>query len=177
MKHKNNEQIYIFFIVVLSVLFAGLLIMVLSGWFYKADAPAKTLLMPGGSAVMELKGTQSSVLSYNFDGSYLAGETLKQNISIRNGGDEDIFIRAKLTIFTGDNEDPNLDLGTSQMWTKSDDGYYYFDGNVQSLNTVGFITGFKLSEDSQLASSSNYIVVITVEALSAEFDRNLVWGR
>ena len=176
MKVGKRDSIYIFFIVLLSALLVGLFFLSISGWFYRDNKPAETSLIVGNSSVIYLQGTQSSAMSFNFDGAYLGGEKIKQNISVKNDSQKDLYLRAKLTIFSGKNDDPQIEINALSNWTKMNDGYYYFDGYVESLNTVGLLSSFQIASGAQLVSSSNYILVITVEGLSTEFDRTLVWG-
>ena len=176
MKKVKKDAIYIFFIVLLSFLFVGLLILSISGWFYRDSNDSPTMLKIGESSVITLNGTQSEVLSFNFDGAFLSGEVLKQNISVKNASDKDLFVRAKLTVFTGENDDAVLNLITSEDWKEQEDGRYLFEGYISSLNTIGLCSGFIVSPEKQLKSSDAYILTISVEALSTEFDRLSVWG-
>ncbi len=176
MEQKKKKSVYIFFIVLLSLLLAGSIILGLSGVYCKDIDDSPTSLKIGQSAVITLNGTGSQVMSYNFDGAFLAGEFLKQNISVKNSSEKDLFLRARLNIFTGDGDDPVLTMQTSEIWSKQDDGYYLFEEYVSSLNTVSLSSGFVISPEKQMKSDNAYILVITVEGLSTEFDRMSVWG-
>jgi hypothetical protein len=176
MKTNRKESIYIFFIGVLSVIVAGLAILVFSGWIYRENRPVGTSLILGNSNVLNLNGTMSESIAFNFDGSFLKGEEIKQNISIKNNSEKNLYLRGKIAIFDGNNENTDIHLMTGNNWTKMVDGYYYFDGFIESFNTIGFISSFVVSGEKQLSSSSNYIMIITIESLSTDFDRTLVWG-
>jgi len=177
MTKGKKEKLYIFFIVILSVLLAGVLILTITGVFYKGNNNKQpTMLNIGQSSVIALNGTEVKTLAFNFDGAFLSGEFLKQNISIKNISEKDLFIRANLTIFTGENDDPVLKLVTSEGWKLQEDGKYLYEGYVSSINTIGLCSGFIVSPEKQLKSSTAYIIVISVEGLSTEFDRMAVWG-
>lgn len=176
MEQKKKNSIYVFFIALLSVLLAGSVVLGLLGAYNKDIDDAPTSLKIGQSAVITLNGTGSQVLSYNFDGAFLAGEFLKQNISVKNNSEKDLFLRAKLNVFTGDGDDPVLNMQTNEIWKKQDDGYYLYEGNISSLNTVALASGFIISPEKQMKSDNSYILVITVEGVSTEFDRMAVWG-
>ena len=154
----------------------GLFALALSGWFYKDNKSSQTSLIVGESSVIHLNGTQTGLMTFMLDGSFLGGEKIKQNISVKNDSEEDLYLRAKLTIFAGNNKDPRIELNTSENWTKAEDGYYYFDGFVESMNTVGVLSSLQISSEDQISSGTDYILVVSVEGLSTEFDRNLVWG-
>lgn len=177
MQIKNKEKIYIFIIIILAVAFVGLFVMSISGFFFANNPPTGTSLKLGDSAVIELNSTGTKEYACNFDGAILGGQKIKQNITIKNTGEKNLFLRAKLTIFTDKNEIPQIELVTANDWIKEDDGYFYYSGNIGSLNSVGFISGIFLPENEQLKSSSNYIMVFTIESLSTEFDKTLIWGR
>ncbi len=150
--------------------------MSVTGVFYREDRGGDTMLKVGGASVINLEGNSSEVLAFNFNGAFLSGEFIKQNISIKNRGEKDLFIRAKLTVFTGDNDDPVLELKTSEGWKKQEDGRYLFEGYLSSLNSMGLCSGFEISPEKQLQSTSAYIIAITVEGLTVDFDRMAVWG-
>ncbi len=175
MKKINKEKMYIFFIVLLSVLFVGLFILTTTGLFYKGANKKDSAFKVGQTFVVETEKTGSEVLSFEFDGSFLSGEFLKQNISIKNNSEKDFFVRAKVFLFTEKNDDPVILLETDENWEKIGKEYV-FTGKLLSFNTVGLCKGLSLDENKQLASSKKYILTVCVETLSAEFDRQAIWG-
>ena len=176
MKLEKKDKIYIFFIVLLSALFVGLFFLTISGWFYKDNSVSNTNLTIGSSAVIEVDRSSAKVLSYNFDGAILGGEEIKQNISIKNIGDEDVFLRAKISIFSSNHVDPVIYLKTNSSWILNDDGYYYFNDSLKILNTIGLASAFIFSNEEELASKEDYILTIVVESLSVDFDKTSIWG-
>lgn len=176
MKKIKKESMYIFFIVLLSVLLVGLFVLTTTGVFYKSREGSSSSFKVGESAVISVEKTEAKVLSFEFDGSFLSGEELKQNISIKNEGEKDLFVRAKITIFTGDNNDPNISLKSGEDWVVADGGEYLYEGFIPSLNTIGFCSGIEIGEETVLKSSNTYILTICVESLSTEFDRMAIWG-
>lgn len=176
MKISKKDRIYIFFIVLLTILFVGMFYIAISGWLYKDDALSKMHLKLGASSVIEVKGSQAQALSYNFDGAWLGGQIFKQNISVRNTGDEDVYLRAKLIIFSEENNDPKLSLVANDNWFLAEDGYLYAVESVGSLATIGLTSGLQISEENQLTSKTNYIITLQVESISTKLDRKSVWG-
>ena len=177
MKLEKKDKLYILFIVLLSFLFVGLLFMTVSGWFYKDESNEKSYLTIGQSAVIEVGNTKSAVLSYNLDGSILASETIKFNLLVKNSEENDVYLRVKINIFSGDNDKISVKLKTNSHWTNNEeDEYYYFDETLLSLETIGVCSGLYFDNEKQLASKTGYILTITIESLSVEFDKQLVWG-
>ena len=176
MKLEKKDKVYIFFIALLSALFLGLFFLTISGWFYNDNKKSETYLEVGSSAVIEMNGTETNVLSYNFDGAVLSGEEIKQNVSIKNAGEDDLFIRAKLLLFSSNHEQINVFFKTNFIWTLNADGYYYFEDRLESLGTIALSSGLIFSNEEQLASKADYILTIVVEGLSTKYDRIEVWG-
>ena len=176
MKLEKKDKVYIFFVVVLSVLLIGLFLLTISGWFYGDNKKSGTNLEIGSSSVIEVDGMKTSVLSFNFDGAILSGEYIKQNISVKNSGEEELYLRAKINLFSANHKENPVFFKTNTSWTLFDDGYYYFSDNVESLGTTALASGFVVSNEKQLASKENYILTIVVENLPTRFDRLEVWG-
>lgn len=177
MKLEKKDKVYIFFIVILSVLLMGLFLLTISGWFYSDNRTGGTNLEIGNSSVIEVDGMDIGVLSFNFDGAILAGEYIKQNISVKNSGEDELYLRAKITLFSSNHKENPIFFKTNASWTLFDDGYYYFSDSVESLGTVALASGLVVSNEKQLASRENYILTIVVESLSTRYDRLEAWGR
>ena len=148
MKISKKDRLYIFFIVLLALLFVGMFYIAISGWLYKDDALSDMHLKLGNSSVIEVGGTQAQTLAYNFDGAWLGGQVFSQNISVRNAGAEDVYLRAKLVIFSENNIDPKMSLVSNDNWFMAEDGYLYSIESVSSLSTVGLASGIELASES-----------------------------
>ena len=154
----------------------GLFALTITGWCYRDTYKSDTSLKIGENSVIEVADTKSSALSFNFDGAVLGGEEIKQNISIKNTGEKDVFLRAKIVIFSSNHSEPMIYFHTNQSWLLLDDGYYYFNDILPSLGTIGLASSLIFSNEKQLASKDDYILTIIVESLSTEFDKGSVWG-
>ena len=175
MKKINKEKMYIFFIVLLSVLLIGLFVLTTTGLFYKGEKKSNSSFEVGEAFVVEVEKTGSDILSFEFDASLLSGEFLKQTISIKNGSEEDFFVRAKVFLFTEMNDDTEVLLMTDENWSKQEKEYV-FEGELLSFNTIGLCNALMIDETEQLVSSKRYILTICVETLSTKFDRVAIWG-
>jgi len=175
MKKINKEKMYIFFIVLLSVLLVGLFVLTTTGLFYKGEKKSGSSFDVGEAFVVEVEKTGSEILSFEFDASLLSGEFLKQNISIKNDSEDNFFVRAKVFLFTEMNDDTEVSLKTDENWNKQGKEYT-FDGELLSFNTIGLCNGLLIDENEQLVSSKRYILTICVETLSTKFDRQAIWG-
>ena len=175
MKKIKKESLYIFFIVLLIVLLVGLFILTTTGLFYKGREGGENSFKVGTTAVISLEKTGCEVLSFEFDGSLLSGEFLKQNILVKNETSGDFFVRAKVVLFSEENDEGEIEIKTGESWTRFGNEYL-FEGRLASLNTISFCSGFSLDKTFQLESTKTYILTICVEGLSAEFDRQEIWG-
>ena len=175
MKKINKEKMYVFFIILLSVLLVGLFVLTTTGLFYKGEQKSDLSFQAGKSFVIDVEKTGCEVMSFEFDGAFLSGEFLKQNILIKNSEDSDFFVRAKVEVFCENRCDLNVEVDVLEGWTRKENEYL-FDGVLSASSTIGFCKGFSLDEKEQLESSKRYILTFCVETLSTEFDRVAVWG-
>ncbi len=176
MEQKRQNKIYIFFIILLSSLLVGSIVLGVLGIYDGDFDNTSTNLQLGATATIQIDGVGSHVLSYNLDGAFIAGDVLKQKILIKNNTEKDMFLRAKLNIFTGNGDDPILNMQTTEEWTKQSDGYFIYNDKIASLNTVALMNGLEIGEKKQMKSEKSYIIVISVEAISVDFDRTQIWG-
>ena len=80
MGQEKQIKIYIFFIVLLSLSLAGSILLGVFG-VYNGDVEESSTGIPiGETATIHVDGIGAHVLSYNLDGSFLAGEILKQRV-------------------------------------------------------------------------------------------------
>ena len=76
----------------------------ISGWYFKNDLSYTTDMEIGKSISVDVKGDQANAISFNIDGSYLNGFELPQIISVKNSGENEIYLRAKVYVYTSNNQ-------------------------------------------------------------------------
>ena len=172
---KKSTYGFIFAIVALVILLGVTLYLGLSGWFYANVTEFESDIKLGETVSLMLDGTQSKALSFTFPGSYLPGQKIAQNINITNGGSSDLYVRAKAIVFDYEKGECELEIGTSEHWTKEGE-YYYFDEKLLLSNKISLASYIKLNPEGKYSSIKQYVVTIVVEGLDSKFDRAEVWG-
>ena len=67
MKKINKEKMYVFFIILLSVLLVGLFVLTTTGLFYKGEQKSDLSLQAGKGFVIDVEKTGCEVMSFEFD--------------------------------------------------------------------------------------------------------------
>ena len=176
MKLSKENFGWIFTSCALAVLLALSIYLGISGWYFKTEASLTTDIELGKTVQFGVKENESSAISFNLDGSFLSGERLPQLISIKNLEDESsLYLRAKIYIYTGDNQTLKMNLVETVNWTYQDDGYYYFNDLLTPMNKVALCSYVFIDESTKLQTNTKYIVTISVEALGENQDVTGIW--
>lgn len=106
---------------------------------------------------------------------------VKSNVSIKNTGNTDAFIRASIVVTWVDKESgdtlpitPVLDTDYEMTmgnigWSKNDDGYYYCSFDISpGENTPVLITECKVKDDAQVPKNANLSVEIVASAIQSK---------
>ena len=176
MKIDKSKAGWIFIVTVLSILLAASLYLGISGWFFRNEASYTTDLELGKTIQIVVKKNSATSASLNLDGSYLSGEPLAQIISIKNEDEaNDLFLRAKIFIYSGNGQTLKMDLMETANWIYND-GYYYYHGALAPQNKIALCSNIVIPENTDLVSSKKYIVSVVVESLDSQDRVEEIWG-
>ena len=165
-----------------SCIFLGLLLILsvylgYSGWYFKTESSLTTDLEIGKVVQIDLNKNSANALSMNLNGGYLEGQRLLQIISVKNISEDDIFVRAKIFVYTSDNQTKKMDIVTTSNWQyNSDDQYYYFKDLVSSNDKVSLCSALIIPDGSEFVSNKEYIVTVVFEGLDSQKDPVTFWG-
>lgn len=177
MKLSKENFGWIVTCVSLALLLGISLYLGLSGYFFKTQISYVTEFEIGKAQDIAIKKNEASVLPLNLEGSYLGGERLPQIISIKNEGEEKLYLRAKVLIYTKGNETKPLDIVQSINWNyNNEDGYYYFDDLVKPEEKVALCSHVIMSEDDSISTNKKYIISFIFESLDENEDVENFWG-
>ena len=177
MKFSKENFGWIFTSFALALLLGLSIYLGISGWYFKTEMSYTTDLELGKTVQFGVKQNESNAISFNLDGSYLAGERLPQLISIKNLDEENnLYLRAKIYICTGDNQTLKMNMVETVNWTYQEDGYYYFNDLLTPQNKVALCSYVFIDEDTDLLTNKKYIVTVTVESLDESQDIAQIWS-
>lgn len=178
MKFSKENFGWIFISVGLALLLALSIYLGISGWYFKTEISYTTDLELGKTVQLDIKKNQANAISFSLDGSFLSGERLSQIVSIKNlDTEKSIYLRAKIYIYTGNNQTLKMDLIETINWSyNQDDGYYYFTDLLTPQNKVALCSHVVIDEETNLLTSNKYIVTILAEALDEDKDVDIIWG-
>ena len=105
MKFSKDNFGWIFACAILLILLALSIYLGLSGWYFENDRNFTTDMQLGKTVQIGVEQNSANAVSFNLDGSFLAGERLPQIVSVKNTDDQtDLFLRAKIFIYSGGNK-------------------------------------------------------------------------
>lgn len=177
MKVSKDNFGWIFLCVTLAI---GLIISVIlgfSGFYFKNSSSLSLDLKLGDYLQLDVRKNQASSLSVNIDGSYLPNEKLKQDLFVKNlEVDDEVYIRAKVYIFSSENRVINVNAQISSNWKYNlQDGYYYYNGSLSPQNKATFASDLILDENGDLYSDKKYILTFLVESLADKTQAENLW--
>lgn len=176
MKINKGNFGWIFACVLLVIALVISILLGVNGWYFKNQQSYKIDMELGKVLSVELDKNSANSISVNLDGSYLPEERLPQVASIKNISDNDIFLRAKVFVYSSDFSNLEMGLVETVNWRyNQEDGYYYFDGTLPSQNKVSLCSHVYI-QDENLASNTRYIVTFLAEGLSADEDAQRIWS-
>lgn len=177
MKFNKGNFGWIFICFGLIVLLVIAIYLGASGWFFKNDFSYTTDLELGKTVSTTIGKNQANTISLTFDGSYLKGERLPQIVSITNNDlSQDLYVRAKLFVYTGSGTNSNMDIVETVNWTYNEsDGYYYFNDLLSPNNKVTLCSHVIIG-DSIFLGRNKYILNFVFESLSSQEDVQSLWG-
>ncbi len=177
MKFTKSNFGWIFTCFALVVLLGIAIYLGVSGWFFKNDISYTTDLELGKTVTTDIKKNQASAVTLTLDGAYLPGERLPQIISVRNGdGEDNVYLRAKIYIYTGTNITMDMDIVETVNWTYNEnDGYYYLNDTVLP-NAKVTLCSHVIMGDGDFSGHTKYLLTVVFEALSVEEDVETIWG-
>lgn len=176
MKFNKDNFGWIFTTFGLAVLLALSIYLGVSGWYFKTDMSYTTDLELGKTVQFGVKKNQANAISFSLDGSFLSGERLPQLISVKNLDDEsNLYLRAKVYLYTGDNQTFDMGIIETVNWTYQDDGYYYFNDLLTPQNKVALCSYVFIDESTNLQTNTKYIVSVVVESLEENLDVTQIW--
>ena len=177
MKVNKENFGWIFTTCLLAILLGLSIYLGISGWYFKTEISYTTDLELGKSVQFGIDKNQSNAISFNLDGSYLAGDRLPQLVSVKNINEESsLYLRAKIFIHSGDNQTLKMNMVETVNWTYQEDGYYYFIDLLTPQNKTALCSYVFIDEDTDLQTNTKYIVTIIVESLDDNQDVSQIWG-
>ena len=108
---------------------------------------------------------------------FLPEERLAQVVSIKNLElDNSLYLRAKVFIYSSQNQTEEIDVVENSNWTKNEDGYYYYNELLSPLEKTTFSTFIIApSQNFVTASWKKYIVTFVFESLDSSVDVENLW--
>ena len=171
---KKERFSYIFSICGLILIIGFLIFLYTSGFLFASQKSEMSSIPIGSNTTLIVKNSNSAVASFELSGSVLPGEKIRQNISIKNDGLQDLKVRARAFIKTLDEGEIEVYMNVSEKWQKDGD-YYYYTEPVLSKSTIGLTGKIMLNEDYVLSGNQRYIINILVESLSIDVDADSLW--
>lgn len=176
MKIDKSNFGWIFACCGLVVLLAISIYLGLSGWYINTDISYTTDLELGKTVQIDIDKNQSNAIALSLDGSFLEGQKLPQIISIKSVQDEkELYLRAKIFVYTSENETKKLEVENTANWLKNDD-YYYLTSLISPNDKVSLCSHLILPEDLNLQTGKKYIVTFIIESLDSDKDIIAFWG-
>lgn len=177
MKFSKDNFGWIFLTIGLAILLALSVYMGLSGWYFENNRTFTTDIELGKTVQIGIKKNEATAISFNLDGSFLEGERLAQLVSVKNLDEtQSIYLRAKIYIYSGENQTLNMNMVETINWEyNADDGYYYFDSLLTPQNKVALCSHVFINEDTTLDTNTKYIVTIVLESLDQNQNPLSIW--
>lgn len=162
---RNNNGLTVSLIAVIVLLSVGLITSVaynfLGGFYYCRVIEYDKML--GEEQTIEITGEGAYVCACNFSGSLVVGANVNQVINVQAKElEKPVYLRAKYKV-NNLTEDAGFLFGYTN-WVLSDDGYLYFNQQLTSHQRVGLCDTIKINLQSELKSSTNYIIIFIVES-------------
>lgn len=178
MKFSKDNFGWIFACIGLAILLALSVYLGLTGWYFENDRAYSTDIELGKTIQLGVKKNEANAVSFNLDGSFLAGERLPQLISIKNMDQfDDVYLRAKIFIYSGENRTLEMNMVETINWKyNQEDGYFYFNSLLTPENKVALCSYVYIDEETSLYTHTKYIVTVVVESLSSTQNIVEIWG-
>lgn len=173
---KKATITWIFVTTILVVVLVTVTALGFSGFLFSLSTSSfETDLKIGTELNIGIQPNETSVKSLSFDGSYLPGEKLKQNINISAETlTENVFVRVKSCVANGDEQ---MQFAVNDKFSFEADGYYYYDGVVMGGDKVSFCEYVIMPNVGELNTNKKNIFTIVVECLGENEDINKIWKK
>ena len=136
-----------------------------------------TDLKVGETIQLDISKNMANSVSLIFDGAILNGESIPQVISIKNESDVDLYLRAKVFIFSQDNKNMQIDINQTINWYYNEnDGYFYFNSLLKSGEKVSLCSDVVTPEDCELNTNKKYILTVLFESLDQIQNVDEIWS-
>lgn len=178
MKKDKSFYGWLFVCVTLAVLLAVSVYLGVSGWYFKVENNLESDIVLGENVQIDISKNEAEGVAFSFSGSYLAGEKLPQNISVKNIDEErGIYLRAKVFVFSENATDSQVDIIENVNWQRENDGYYYLTQILPTSGKVSLCSYVVIGEESKFDGEKSYIFQVIVEALGEDENVEELWGR
>ncbi len=164
----KKEVALTFGVVILSILLITSIILGLTGYMSSATYLSSNAdLVVGDNVTIGVKPNETSVVSMTFDGSFLPDENIPQVVQISSEDlNSTLKVRVKTQVFGTNSQ---FDFITTSHFEKKEDGYYYFDEDLQGGNKITFCNYVKTPKDGNFVSNEKYILTFVVETVESEY--------
>lgn len=149
-----------------------------SGFLFKTENAFTTDLVLGQNIECGLNKNQATSVSLNFSGGFLPGERLPQVVAVKNAEDQSLlYLRAKVFVYTSQNQMLEVDVVENSNWVKNEDGYFYYNDLIKPNEKVNFCSHIIVGgENFQPVSWKKYILSFVFETLDNTLDSQTIWG-
>ena len=132
------------------------------GGFY-VRTPQSFDLSLGESVMIKMYGSGSQSVALGFSGKSIPGEKVMQKVLVKmpNIDLQSYYLRVKSYV----GESDSAQMEGFDLWEKSEDGYYYYQGSVVQFQEIGICTSVKIPENISLKPNMSYCFIFTVELL------------
>ena len=176
MKINKNNFVWIFIVSILALLLALSVYLGVSGWYFQTENSYTADMQIGTNMQIDISDNMANSASINIDGAFLYNQEIPQTISVKNIGEDDIFVRAKIFIYASNSETKKIDISETINWFENEDGYFYFNNLLKSGEKVSLCSSIIVPEDSNLDTNKKYILTILFEGLNKNQDAETFWG-
>ena len=109
---------------------------------------------------------------------FLPGERLPQVVAVKNAEDQSLlYLRAKVFVYTSQNQMLEVDVVENSNWGKNEDGYFYYNDLIKPNEKVNFCSHIIVGgENFQPVSWKKYILSFVFETLDSTLDSQTIWG-
>lgn len=168
MKKKKSLIVALSFIIAVLVIVSAVSIYYnFCGGFYFSRISKYSLVL-GEDNEIEISNEGAFATACNFSGTILTDNDIKQTIKIKSTYSQDLYVRAKLHI-VGGKENNNLLFGYTN-WVQKEDGYIYLNQPLLGNEQIGLCKYIRLNKANKFESNVDYILVVIIEAKVTPFE-------
>ena len=118
----------------------------------------------GEDVNIEMTGYGSQSVGLVFSGKSLPGDRIKQSVQIKMPNLDLSQYKLRVKAYVGHSENStSAQLLGFGFWDKNENGYYYYNQDLQKYQEIGACTDIVLPQNISLKSNVNYVLIFTAE--------------